>query len=236
MNVLIYTDSNTVFLTAKAILASREHVAVNANTLPTNGASDTRTSHADGNLPRGNLEYEAVIVDTEAANALSFAAQWAGRGASIIAFGDGGFLNGEVARLELPLEIGCLTAALRLCGNRPVLDSSEISRIWVGTATGAYIRVVKMFIAEADIKLPSIQGLYAKGDSVQVEILAHALRGAACQIGASAVEAAAGRLEHRVRAQGLEAVQPLITDLVHSLTQAKTAFRDLITKMELSLL
>ena len=99
-------------------------------------------------------------------------------------------------------------------------DLGAIAELWGGADTPAFRRIATVFLAEAPIRLAAIVTAHAAADRARLSHEAHALAGAALNVGLPEIVRLARAVEHADPGLPLEALAPEI------LTLQETAIRD----------
>ena len=117
-------------------------------------------------------------------------------------------------------------------GSPPVIDWARLQEIGeYDDERGSMIRkVVGSFVSGGKARTEAIKRAAARRDSAALVSAAHALRGAALNVGASAVAAACGSVENWVREGRTAGLVPLVTALTAQFSEAAQLLRKDVLK------
>jgi len=109
-------------------------------------------------------------------------------------------LAGASATISVPVRaVELRDAVSRLLEPAKVLDHDVLATIWGDHRDPRLAGIIDVFAKEIVQLADRVEQAFAAGDMAGLELNAHALKGAAAQIGTSVLRIAAGRLEGRVR-------------------------------------
>jgi HPt (histidine-containing phosphotransfer) domain-containing protein/CheY-like chemotaxis protein len=175
-----------------ALLASR--------LLERNGFTVTSVDHEASALAAlAGGQFDAALVDSAFPGAEPIVRACAAGSIPVLAILSGGpALPGATAEVSVPIAATALTAALRHCLNQdlgPAIDLAAVAALWGGPDGPGFQLVVGVFINELAGFPAQVEALLAAGDRGGLERQAHSIKGAASQVGANLLAAAALRLE-----------------------------------------
>ena len=122
----------------------------------------------------------------------------------------GSVIHCAAASVTLPLTVAALRAAVGECQRQSDteagtgIDMKAIEELWGGTDSPAFLAVARMFLTELDRRLDQLATALAAVRRGDVELHAHAIKGAAGSVGATAISSAAARLESHVNGDDTE--------------------------------
>ena len=90
--------------------------------------------------------------------------------------------------------------------------------------------IAGIFIEDTPHRIAEIDQSLAAGDVAKFARAAHSIKGSSSNLGAMALRAAAERLEHHARSQGLEGVAALIAEVKSEFGRAQAALTTLLAK------
>jgi two-component system, sensor histidine kinase and response regulator len=146
-----------------------------------------------------------------------------------LAAGMDGYLSKPINRLDLfaVVERGSAAAApMPSDATTPVFDRDALLERLGGDPSLAF-EIVQLFIEDCPVQLAAIQGAVAARDAKAVRATAHALKGSAGNLGASALLAAARALEDIGRDGRLEAMAPAWLELERQAERCLAVFKAL---------
>ncbi|HWZ93900.1 MAG TPA: Hpt domain-containing protein [Opitutaceae bacterium] len=114
----------------------------------------------------------------------------------------------------------------------PILDQEAIDNLRMLDADGGdtFLReIIGVFIEDAPQRIAEIDQSLASGDTATFIRAAHTIKGSSSNVGAAALRAAAEKLEHYAKKNGLVDVATLIADVKTEFASAKTALNGLLT-------
>lgn len=117
--------------------------------------------------------------------------------------------------------------------NLPVIDPSAIAdlRALNPGDNDEFLRdVIGIFLADTPLRLTELDESLATGDTAKFTRAAHSIKGSSANVGAAALRAAAGNLEHRSRTQGLTDVQAMIAEVRAEFARAEVELTALISQ------
>lgn len=208
--VLLAEDSATVALLARTLLERRGFVV--------------RLVDGDKQaLPALAQEsYDFAAVDTAVHGAAAIAAACADRAIPVLAIvSDGGALAGAAVKVATPINAFAFQAAVQLCLDRykvqsmaaAGIDTHAIVELWGTVDSPGFLRVAGVFVGELQSRLALIPALLAGADRAGLELQAHSIKGAASNVGADAIYAAALKLEAQSLSGGTDELAALVADL-----------------------
>jgi HPt (histidine-containing phosphotransfer) domain-containing protein len=113
-----------------------------------------------------------------------------------------------------------------------ILDQEAIDNLRMLDPDGGntFLReIVGLFLEDTPQRIAEIDRFLAVGDTATLVRAAHTIKGASANVGAAALRAAAERLEHRAKNDGLADVATLIVELKTEFANASTALNGLLT-------
>jgi CheY-like chemotaxis protein/HPt (histidine-containing phosphotransfer) domain-containing protein len=117
-------------------------------------------------------------------------------------------------------------AAAAPSGAPPALDRSRLDSLKPYDDDGTMVKkVIAVFLADAPAQVEAIRKAHRSGDAERLFVAAHALKGAASNVGALALHDAAARIESQARQGGLAGVARLVEALSAELDAASRALR-----------
>jgi HPt (histidine-containing phosphotransfer) domain-containing protein len=114
----------------------------------------------------------------------------------------------------------------------PVLDQEAIDNLRMLDPDGGdtFLReIIGIFLEDAPLRIVEIDQSLAAGDAATFVRAAHTIKGSSANVGAAALRAAAEKLEHHAKKDGLVDVAALIAELKTEFANAKTALNELIS-------
>ncbi|MFO1060335.1 MAG: ATP-binding protein [Dongiaceae bacterium] len=115
------------------------------------------------------------------------------------AAGMDGYLTKPLQRGSFLAAVGTALAARRPASATapaaPLIDAAQVGEIWGGMEPEIYREIVQVFIAELEQRLTRMESAAAVGESQALARQAHAIKGAAANVGALPLSAAAAELE-----------------------------------------
>jgi HPt (histidine-containing phosphotransfer) domain-containing protein len=177
-------------------------VALFVRTLLERGGFTVRLAGADGTALAGQ-GYDLAVIGGAVPGAGVLAAACAEQAIPVLAIVSGGVpLAGAAAEVAIPVNVAAFHAAVQHCleqGKAQAMaaagiDADAIFALW-GPNNASFLRVVSMFISEFAECLADIQVLLGRDDRAGIERQAHSIKGAASNVGATAIQAAALELE-----------------------------------------
>lgn len=197
--VLLVEDSATVALFARALLERKGFTL--------------RLVDGHGNaLPAlAGERYDLAAVNAALPGATAIAAACADRAIPVLAILSGGStLAGAAAEVATPINALAFHTAVQHCLDRGKvramaeggIDADAIYTLWGTTGSPSFLAVARVFVAELEERLTLLPALLAGDDRAGLELQAHSIKGAASNVGAIAIHAAAQRLEARSLAGG----------------------------------
>lgn len=95
----------------------------------------------------------------------------------------------------------------------------------------AFVReIATLFLDDTPQRLTELDQSLSAGDAPKFTRAAHTIKGSSANLGAVGVRAAAERLEHQSRAEGLAAVAPLLAELKAEFARAHAELSKLIDR------
>ena len=94
------------------------------------------------------------------------------------------------------------------------IDAEAIISLWQAIDNPAFLRVAEVFIAELADRVARLPALLEGDDRAGLELQAHSIKGAASDVGAGAIHAAALRLEARSLTGSRDELAALATGLL----------------------
>ncbi len=110
-------------------------------------------------------------------------------------------IQGAAAHVPVPVTMAALKAAVDTCRRQAEtaawtgIDMRAIAELWGGIDSPGFAAVAKVFLTELDQRIDRLTDALADGRHEDVELHAHAIKGAATSVGATAINAAAAELE-----------------------------------------
>jgi signal transduction histidine kinase/DNA-binding response OmpR family regulator len=95
----------------------------------------------------------------------------------------------------------------------PLVDRQQVEEIWGGMEPEIYREIVRVFVGELEQRLARLESAAAAADGQAVARQAHAIRGAAANVGAVPLSEAAAALEHEVGESGPAAARRRVAAL-----------------------
>jgi HPt (histidine-containing phosphotransfer) domain-containing protein len=114
----------------------------------------------------------------------------------------------------------------------PALDPRSLDTLRQLTTPGepdVLAQVLRLFLDEAPRRLDRLHSALAQGNAGEFQRAAHSLKGAAGNIGATALRDAARRADELGASGRLEAAAPLVTDIERRLGEVVTEIERLLT-------
>jgi len=136
-------------------------------------------------------------------------------------------IPGATATLALPLDPAALKAAVTACLPPQPLDHAAIVALWNDVANPIFKRIAAVFLDELATRLTHLSSLSAGTNRADVLHEAHAIKGSAANVGATALSSAALALETAAKSTHTE-LPPLMIKVQAAARQATAALRDLI--------
>lgn len=90
--------------------------------------------------------------------------------------------------------------------------------------------IAGIFFEDTPLRIAELEQSLTAGDVVKFTRAAHSIKGSSSNVGAMALRAAAEKLEHEARVQGLGGVSILLRDVKSEFGRAQAALTLLITK------
>ena len=90
--------------------------------------------------------------------------------------------------------------------------------------------IAGIFIEDTPQRIAELDESLVAGDVVRFTRAAHSIKGSSSNLGAMALRAAAEKLEHEARAQGLANVSPLVVGVKTEFGRAQAALDSLLAK------
>jgi HPt (histidine-containing phosphotransfer) domain-containing protein len=117
--------------------------------------------------------------------------------------------------LNRPVHPDALRAAIEAClgSGGPGLDVGAIEELWGGVGTPGFRRVAQIFLSEAPGRVAAIVMAHTVGDQRRLGHEAHALAGAAVNVGTAEVTRLARAIETAASDQSMAAIAPLMLAL-----------------------
>jgi HPt (histidine-containing phosphotransfer) domain-containing protein len=103
-----------------------------------------------------------------------------------------------------------------------VIDLAQVEAIWGGMEPAIYREIVQVFVAELEQRLRRLEGAAAADDRQALARQAHAIRGAAANVGAVPLSEAAAVLEQEAGDSAPGAARRRVADL-HDLARRTIA-------------
>src|SRR5579872_866889 len=212
--VLVLEDSLTVTLFVRTLLEQWGYAVglAAANNLGLPGLGD----------------YQLVVVDAAWPDADAVVSACVNHAIPVLALiSDGARLRGTTAEVALPIKTQDFRLAVMHCMNNGIMrslaeagiDVDEIIALWGTVDDAKFLRVASVFVAELEERLPLIRQLLAIVDRVGLERQAHSIKGAASNVGATAIQAIAFKLETLSLTGSAEELAQRITEL-HTIADA----------------
>ena len=88
--------------------------------------------------------------------------------------------------------------------------------------------IAGIFLEDTPLRIAELDQSLATGDGPKFTRAAHSIKGSSANLGANGVRAAAEKLEHHSRAQGLAGVAPLMAELKSEYSRAEAELSKLI--------
>jgi HPt (histidine-containing phosphotransfer) domain-containing protein len=88
--------------------------------------------------------------------------------------------------------------------------------------------IAGIFLEDTPLRIAELDQSLAAGDTTKFTRAAHSIKGSSANLGANAVRAVAEKLEHQSRTQGLDSVNPLVTELKSEFSRAEAELSRLI--------
>jgi HPt (histidine-containing phosphotransfer) domain-containing protein len=188
--VLLVEESPTVALFVRALL-ERWGCAV-------------QVVDGQGAAPPDLSGLELAVIDTTCRNAGAIAAACSARAITVLAMSpDGAKLSDATAEIALPINVQEFQVSVMHCLDRSLvqsmaeagIDADEIIVLWGGVDDPRYLRVVGVFIAEMETRMAQLSVLLSGQARTEIELQAHSIKGAAANVGATALHTVALKLE-----------------------------------------
>jgi histidine phosphotransfer protein HptB len=90
--------------------------------------------------------------------------------------------------------------------------------------------IAGIFFEDTPLRITELHDSLQAGDLSKFTRAAHSIKGSSSNVGAMALRAAAEKLEHQARSQGLTSVSQLVTDVKTEFDRAHAALSTLIAK------
>ena len=116
--------------------------------------------------------------------------------------------------------------------SEPVIDPESIENLRALNPddNDEFLReIAGIFIEDTPKRLSELERSLATGDAVTFARAAHSIKGSSSNLGALALRAAAEKLEHQARAQGLGGVETLLTAVKTEFARAQAELTALLT-------
>ncbi len=181
--------------------------------------------------------YDLAVVDAAMQDAAAIAAACAARAVPVLAIlPDGYALAGAAAEVTAPINAMAFQAAVRHCLDRRKvdlmaaagLDADAIFGLWGAIESLSFLGVASVFVAELEERFTLMPALLASGDRAGIELQAHSIKGAASNVGATAIHAAALTLESQSRTASIGELTTLAADLRTAAAPAIACLQSLI--------
>ncbi|HEX3728919.1 MAG TPA: Hpt domain-containing protein [Opitutaceae bacterium] len=112
----------------------------------------------------------------------------------------------------------------------PVIDPATIENLRALSPddNGEFLKEIsEMFLSDTPQRIAELEQSMATGDGTRFTRAAHSIKGSSANLGATALQEAAARLEHDSRQAPLPTLQPLVDSLKGEFERAKTELRKL---------
>ncbi len=181
--------------------------------------------------------YDLAVVDAAVPGAGAIAATCAAQAIPVLAIlADGGTLEGASAEVAAPINATAFHAAVRHSLDRSKaalmqaggLDAGAILALWGATDSQSFLGVAGVFVTELEERLALMPALLAGDDRAGLELHAHSIKGAASNVGATALHAAALALEAQSRTAGPDELATLAAGLHTAAVPAIACLQSLI--------
>ncbi len=136
-------------------------------------------------------------------------------------------MPGATATVALPLDPAALKAAVTECLPQLPLDHAAIVALWNDTTNPIFQRIAAVFIDELATRVAHLHALRAGSNRADILHEAHAIKGSAANVGASALSSTALALETAAKSPETDLL-PLMSKVETAARQAAIALRDLI--------
>jgi HPt (histidine-containing phosphotransfer) domain-containing protein len=166
--------------------------------------------------------FNLVVVDATCRDADAIGAACSARAIPVLALlPEGMKLGGATAEVALPINAQEFQVSLLHCLDRSLvqsmaeagIDADAIVALWGAVDDPRYLRVVDVFITEMANRLPRLSRLLSKTDRAELELQAHSIKGAAANVGATALHTVALKLETMSHATSSDELAPLVAEL-----------------------
>lgn len=138
--------------------------------------------------------FDLAIIGATAPGAAALAAACDGIVPILALVTPGNTILGAAAEAALPIDPAALRRTIHGCLAQAI-DADAIAGQWESPANPVFQRIARVFIAEVRSRLEILAPLIAAGDMRRIENEAHAIKGAAANVGLAAMRGAAAGLE-----------------------------------------
>jgi HPt (histidine-containing phosphotransfer) domain-containing protein len=90
--------------------------------------------------------------------------------------------------------------------------------------------IAGIFFEDTPLRIAELDQSLASGDAVRFTRAAHSIKGSSANLGAMMLRAAAEKLEHQSRTNGLTDVTPLVAQVKSEFSRAHEALQKLVSK------
>jgi HPt (histidine-containing phosphotransfer) domain-containing protein len=108
------------------------------------------------------------------------------------------------------------------------IDADAIIALWGAPDSPSFLGVASVFVAELEVRMTLLPALLAGIDRAGLELHAHAIRGAAANVGATAIHTAALRLEAQSRTASADELAALAAGLRRASVPAMACLQSLV--------
>jgi HPt (histidine-containing phosphotransfer) domain-containing protein len=166
--------------------------------------------------------FDLVVIGATCRDAEAIVAACSARAIPVLALlPEGTKLGGATAEVALPINAQEFHISLLHCLDRSLvqsmaeagIDADEIIALWGAVDDPRYLRVVVVFIAEMADRLPRLAGLLSGTNRAELELQAHSIKGAAANVGATALHTVALKLETMSHTASGDALAPVTAEL-----------------------
>jgi two-component system, sensor histidine kinase and response regulator len=113
---------------------------------------------------------------------------------------------------------------------RDLLDHAQIAQLRAAIGPEGLLAVIDTFESDSPNQTSDIAEAVRAGDAPALQAAAHALKGAAANLGAAHAARLAGRLEELARTDDLERAPALAEELAYAAKQAPVALREAVSR------
>jgi HPt (histidine-containing phosphotransfer) domain-containing protein len=115
----------------------------------------------------------------------------------------------------------------------PVIDPQAIENLRSlnpGDNDDFLREITEIFLEDTPLRIAELDQSFAAHDTAKFTRAAHSIKGSSANLGALALRAAAERLEHQARTEGIGGAAPIIAEIKAEFGRAQDALTKLVAK------